>query len=217
MFKYIKSDLPSSIVVYFVALSLILGIAIAIGVPLFSGLISGLIAGFIGGSLSGTTFGVSDSAADKPITQVVGCSSTNVQSETKSKLSTTFHGFLIIISVILFPKLLNMIALSVLVVVLLLVGYKFANPSIFNRMFTFEWKQYIPIVREPDNLEPDSCLELDISIHYLDNDIVEILQDFYEKARNKNINITIISGQSNVHNPQDYNEFFKLDIKRISA
>ena len=63
MFKSIKSDLPASIVVFFVALPLCLGIALASGAPLFSGLIAGIIGGIIVGSLSGSKIGVSGPAA----------------------------------------------------------------------------------------------------------------------------------------------------------
>lgn len=63
MFKYIKSDLPASVVVFFVALPLCLGIALASGAPLFSGLISGIIGGVVVGSLSGSKIGVSGPAA----------------------------------------------------------------------------------------------------------------------------------------------------------
>lgn len=63
MFKNIKSDLPASIVVFFVALPLCLGIALASGAPLFSGLIAGIIGGIIVGSLSGSKIGVSGPAA----------------------------------------------------------------------------------------------------------------------------------------------------------
>ncbi|MCL7752415.1 SulP family inorganic anion transporter [Polaribacter sp. Z022] len=63
MFKYIKNDLPASIVVFFVALPLCLGIALASGAPLFSGLIAGIIGGVIVGSLSGSKIGVSGPAA----------------------------------------------------------------------------------------------------------------------------------------------------------
>ncbi len=43
MFKNIKSDIPASIVVFFVALPLCLGIALASGAPLFSGVFSGIV------------------------------------------------------------------------------------------------------------------------------------------------------------------------------
>jgi MFS superfamily sulfate permease-like transporter len=63
MFKYIKNDIPASIVVFFVALPLCLGIALASGAPLFAGLISGIIGGTIVGILSGSKIGVSGPAA----------------------------------------------------------------------------------------------------------------------------------------------------------
>ncbi|MFT0714147.1 SulP family inorganic anion transporter [Flagellimonas lutimaris] len=63
MFKYLKNDLPASIVVFFVALPLCLGIALASGAPLFSGLIAGIIGGIVVGALSGSQIGVSGPAA----------------------------------------------------------------------------------------------------------------------------------------------------------
>ena len=63
VFKHIKSDLPASIVVFFVALPLCLGIALASGAPLFSGLIAGIIGGIVVGALSGSNVGVSGPAA----------------------------------------------------------------------------------------------------------------------------------------------------------
>src|SRR5690554_2488061 len=63
MFKYIKNDIPASIVVFFVALPLCLGIALASGAPLFSGLIAGIIGGIVVGSISGSKVGVSGPAA----------------------------------------------------------------------------------------------------------------------------------------------------------
>ena len=63
MFKHIKSDLPASIVVFFVALPLCLGIALASGAPLFSGLIAGIVGGIVVGALSGSNIGVSGPAA----------------------------------------------------------------------------------------------------------------------------------------------------------
>ena len=59
-FKY---DIPSSIVVFLVALPLCLGIALASGAPLFSGLIAGIVGGLIVAPLSGSPLGVSGPAA----------------------------------------------------------------------------------------------------------------------------------------------------------
>jgi MFS superfamily sulfate permease-like transporter len=62
-FKNFKSDIPASIVVFFVAIPLCLGIALASGAPLFSGLIAGIIGGVVVGTLSGSPTGVSGPAA----------------------------------------------------------------------------------------------------------------------------------------------------------
>ena len=79
-----------------------------------------------------------------PITQVIVRSSANIQSGGRSKMSAIIHGFLLLISVILIPRLLNMIPLSVLAAVLLIVGYKLAKPGLFKQMYNLGWKQSIP-------------------------------------------------------------------------
>ena len=63
MFKHLGRDLPSSIVVFLVALPLCLGIALASGAPPLSGLIAGIIGGIVVGALSGSPLGVSGPAA----------------------------------------------------------------------------------------------------------------------------------------------------------
>lgn len=62
-FSDLKTDLPASIVVFFVALPLCLGIALASGAPLFSGIIAGIVGGIIVGVASGSPLGVSGPAA----------------------------------------------------------------------------------------------------------------------------------------------------------
>lgn len=62
-FSEIKSDLPASIVVFFVALPLCLGIALASGAPLFAGIIAGIVGGIVVGLASGSPLGVSGPAA----------------------------------------------------------------------------------------------------------------------------------------------------------
>ena len=63
MFKDLKSDLPASIVVFFVAVPLCLGIALASGAPLFAGIIAGIVGGIVVGMASGSSLGVSGPAA----------------------------------------------------------------------------------------------------------------------------------------------------------
>lgn len=61
--KNLRSDFPSSIVVFLVALPLCLGVALASNAPLFSGIIAGVVGGIIIGSLSGSQLSVSGPAA----------------------------------------------------------------------------------------------------------------------------------------------------------
>ena len=215
-----------------------------------------------------------------PITQVIVRSSANIQSKNKSKLSAIIHGIFLLISVILIPKLLNKIPLSVLAAILFIVGYKLAKPALFKSMYQKGWKQFIPftitvlgivftdlltgiimgltvgivviliksfqnshflhiedksngkhrikmtlaeevtffnkgaILNELDSLPRDTYLELDVrNTRYLDNDIIEILEDFSEKARNRNIDIQLISERGVVENPDSFIQFFKLRPK----
>ena len=63
LFSTWRNDLPSSIVVFLVALPLCLGIALASGAPLISGVIAGAVGGLIVGLVSGSSLGVSGPAA----------------------------------------------------------------------------------------------------------------------------------------------------------
>tara|TARA_R110002050_G_scaffold250340_1_gene388281 strand:+ start:1266 stop:2858 length:1593 start_codon:yes stop_codon:yes gene_type:complete len=211
-----------------------------------------------------------------PITQVIVRSSANIQSGGKSKASAIIHGFFLLISVILIPRLLNMIPLSVLAAVLLVVGYKLAKPALFKKMYNLGWKQWIPfnvtvlgiifidllygiglglgvgiivillksyqnshflhiedksngkhkikmtlaeevtffnkgaILKELDSLPRDTYLEIDIlKTRYLDNDIIEILDDFAYKAKERNIDIKLVSKRGVVENPDSFIGFFE--------
>jgi SulP family sulfate permease len=81
-----------------------------------------------------------------PITQVVARSSANVSFGAKTKLSTISHGFLLLISAIAIPDLLNMIPLSTLACVLLVIGYKLAQPKIFQEMYYLGRENFIPFI-----------------------------------------------------------------------
>lgn len=215
-----------------------------------------------------------------PITQVIVRSSANIQSGGKTKKSAIIHGFLLLISVLLIPGLLNMIPLSVLAAILLIVGFKLAKPALFKVMYGQGWKQFLPfivtvlgiiftdllvgiglgllvgicviliksyqnshflhmedtsngrpklkmtlaeevtffnkgaILKELDKLPENSFLELDVrKTRYLDNDIIEILEDFAFKAKARNIDIKLVAERGSVENPPSYIEFFKLRPK----
>ena len=61
--KHLKNDIPSSLVVFLVALPLCLGIALASGAPLLSGLVTGIVGGLVVALLSGSQLAVSGPAA----------------------------------------------------------------------------------------------------------------------------------------------------------
>lgn len=215
-----------------------------------------------------------------PVTQVIVRSSANIQSGGKTKMAAIIHGFLLLISVLLIPVLLNQIPLSVLAAILLIVGYKLAKPSLFVTMYQLGWKQSVPfvvtvlgivftdlligiglgllvgivviliksfqnshflhiedksngkhrikmtlaeevtffnkgaILKELDALPRDTVLELDVrKTRFLDHDIIEILQDFSEKRKVRNIDIIIISERGTVENPDSFISLFKLGTK----
>ncbi|QOD59716.1 SulP family inorganic anion transporter [Polaribacter haliotis] len=219
-----------------------------------------------------------------PITQVIVRSSANIQSGGKTKLSVILHGVLLLISVILIPKLLNKIPLSVLAAILLIVGYKLAKPTVFKQMYTLGWKQFVPfmvtvlgivftnllvgislglvvgivvillksyqnshflhmedksngvhkikitlaeevtffnkgaILKELDCLPENSQLEINVlKTRYLDNDIIEILEDFIFKAKEKNIEIELVSEKGAFKNPASFIGFFANKRKHKAA
>lgn len=98
-----------------------------------------LMAQGIGNAVSGLIGGI-------PITSVIVRSSANVNAGAQSKLSTIFHGFLLLTTVILIPGLLNLIPLSALAAILLLTGYKLCKLSVFKKMLTNGKYQYIPFL-----------------------------------------------------------------------
>lgn len=73
------------------------------------------------------------------------------------------------------------------------------------------------ILKELDGLPPGTFLELDVrKTRYLDNDIIEILNDFSFKARDRNIDILLISQQGEEKNPIDYSEFINLQAMPVN-
>jgi MFS superfamily sulfate permease-like transporter len=81
-----------------------------------------------------------------PITAVIVRSSANINSGGKTKLSAIIHGVLLLLSVILFARILNQIPLACLAAILLTVGYKLAKVSLFRSMYKLGWDQFLPFI-----------------------------------------------------------------------
>jgi MFS superfamily sulfate permease-like transporter len=79
-----------------------------------------------------------------PLTSVVVRSSANVTAGAQTKVSTILHGFFLLISVLVFPFILNKIPLAALAAVLIYTGYKLAKISIFKELYKKGWDQFIP-------------------------------------------------------------------------
>ena len=93
--------------------------------------VGNMVSGFIGGL---------------PITQVIVRSSANIQSNAKSKMSAIIHGLFLLLAIAFIGPFLNKIPLAVLAVILILVGYKLAKPSLFKQMYNAGWSQFIPFI-----------------------------------------------------------------------
>ena len=96
-----------------------------------------LLAQGVGNAVAGLIGGL-------PVTSVIVRSSANINSGAKSKLSTIFHGMLLLVCVILIPGLLNKIPLSALAAILLLTGYKLCKIPVFTKMIKNGKYQSIP-------------------------------------------------------------------------
>ena len=93
----------------------------------------------IGNILSGFLGGL-------PVTSVVVRTSANVYAGGRTRMSAIFHGVLLICSVVFIPTILNKIPLASLAAVLLMVGYKLANPQVFKKVFKDGYDQFIPFI-----------------------------------------------------------------------
>ena len=81
-----------------------------------------------------------------PVTQVIIRSSANIQAGAQTKLSSFCHGMLLFICILFIPNILALIPLASLAAILLMVGYKLANPNIAKNMYKRGWSQFLPFV-----------------------------------------------------------------------
>lgn len=81
-----------------------------------------------------------------PITSVIVRSSANVNAGAQSRFSSFVHGVLLLVSVIYFAKWMNSIPLATLAAILLVTGYKLANPKNFIEMYLRGHDQWVPFL-----------------------------------------------------------------------
>ncbi len=79
-----------------------------------------------------------------PVTSVIVRTSANVNAGARTKMSTIYHGGLLLLFVAFFPGLLNMIPLSALAGILIFTGYKLAKPSLFAKLYRKGLDQFAP-------------------------------------------------------------------------
>ncbi|HNC39287.1 MAG TPA: solute carrier family 23 protein, partial [Chitinophagaceae bacterium] len=81
-----------------------------------------------------------------PVTSVIVRSSANVNAGAKTKMSTIYHGTLLLLSFAFIPFLLNMIPKAALAAILIFTGYKLAKPALFKAFYKKGWDQFLPFV-----------------------------------------------------------------------
>lgn len=81
-----------------------------------------------------------------PVTSVIVRSSVNINAGAKTKMSTIFHGVLLVLSILLLTPYLNMIPLASLAAILILTGYKLVDPGTFKEKYKKGWNQFFPFI-----------------------------------------------------------------------
>lgn len=93
--------------------------------------VGNILAGFIGGI---------------PLTSVIVRTSANINAGSRTKLSTLVHGFLLLLTVILIPNVLNKIPMATLAAILLMIGFKLSSPKVFRHLWAAGKFQFIPFL-----------------------------------------------------------------------
>lgn len=81
-----------------------------------------------------------------PVTSVIVRSSANVSAGAQTKLSTIMHGVFLLLSVLFIPAYLNQIPLAALAAILIHVGYKLTQPSIYRDEWNKGMLHIVPFI-----------------------------------------------------------------------
>ncbi|MFN8320662.1 MAG: SulP family inorganic anion transporter [Saprospiraceae bacterium] len=96
-----------------------------------------LLAQGVGNALSGLIGGL-------PMTSVVVRTTANITSGARTKMSAILHGLFLLVCVMAIPGILNKIPLASLAAILLMIGYKLANPSKILHFYKQGKYQFFP-------------------------------------------------------------------------
>lgn len=81
-----------------------------------------------------------------PITAVVVRGAANADAGGRTKLAAFTHGAFILLSVLLFPFVLNMIPYASLAAILIVTGYNLTKPKLYVNMWSLGRKQFVPFI-----------------------------------------------------------------------
>lgn len=81
-----------------------------------------------------------------PMTSVIIRTSANVNSGALTKISAITHGIFLLVTVVVIPGILNKIPLACLAAILLMTGWKLANPAVFMKMWQNGKFQFAPFI-----------------------------------------------------------------------
>jgi MFS superfamily sulfate permease-like transporter len=81
-----------------------------------------------------------------PMTSVIVRTSANVNAGARTKISTIAHGIFLLSAVVAIPSILNKIPLACLAAILLMTGWKLANPAVFKHMWDNGKFQFAPFI-----------------------------------------------------------------------
>lgn len=84
---------------------------------------------------------VSGFAGGLNVVTVIARSSVNVNQGAKNQWSNFFHGFFLLVFVLLFTSALQHIPLPALAAILVFTGYRLAEPAVFRKMIKVGWEQ----------------------------------------------------------------------------
>ncbi len=93
----------------------------------------------LGNTLAGLVGGI-------PMTAVIVRSTANLDAGARTKMSAFYHGVFLLGSLLLIPRVLNLIPLSALAAILLYIGYKLTRPVIYQKQWRLGFNQFIPFI-----------------------------------------------------------------------